>query len=137
METNTGLLLVATANGRFPIGHVLVSLQGRQPGAGLISHLLVLAGFRGQGVGSALMNEGHSVLHNAGLHVAEPMHRLVRRHVVQNYRGRVAVRDAVGDRHEVHRVTHELIGVPSLPEIVEAPDGKTKVGKFTVVNFAP
>ena len=71
METNTGLLLVATANGRFPIGHVLVSLQGRQPGAGSISHLLVLAGFRGQGVGSALMHAGHSVLHTAGLHVAE------------------------------------------------------------------
>ena len=41
VESGDSVLLVALANGRFPIGHVLVDLRG------ILSHLLVLAGFSG------------------------------------------------------------------------------------------
>lgn len=59
LESGRGLLLVASADGRFPIGHLLVSLATAQSDStGVISHLLVLGGFRGKGIGSALMNEG-------------------------------------------------------------------------------
>ena len=54
------VLLVAHANGRFPIGHALVDLRG------IISHVLVLGGFRDQGVGSALLEEAESLLRDVG-----------------------------------------------------------------------
>ena len=56
------VLLVALANGRFPIGHVLIDLSG------IVSHLLVLAGFRDQGLGTALMAEAEDAIraHGAG-----------------------------------------------------------------------
>lgn len=54
------LLLVALANGRFPIGHVLIDLSG------IVSHLLVLAGFRDQGLGTALMAEAESAIRERG-----------------------------------------------------------------------
>ena len=57
------MLLVAFANGRFPIGHVLVGLGGLR---GTISHLLVLAGFRDQGLGSALMAEAEDLIRGTG-----------------------------------------------------------------------
>lgn len=62
LESSDRLLLVALANGRFPIGHVLIDLSG------IVSHLLVLAGFRDQGLGTALMAEAESAIrgHGAG-----------------------------------------------------------------------
>jgi hypothetical protein len=45
------VVLVAVARARFPIGHALVDLHG------IISHLLVLAGFRDQGIGTAFVEE--------------------------------------------------------------------------------
>lgn len=54
------VLLVARANQRFPIGHVFVDRRG------IISHLVVLAGFRDQGLGSALLDEAESLLRDAG-----------------------------------------------------------------------
>src|SRR5206468_505615 len=52
----------ANANGRFPIGHLLVDLTG-----GVLSHLLVLGGFRDQGLGTALIVEGERVLRERGV----------------------------------------------------------------------
>jgi GNAT superfamily N-acetyltransferase len=60
LELEDRVLLVAHANGRFPIGHVLVDRRG------IISHLLVLAGFRGQGLGSALLDEAEALLRDTG-----------------------------------------------------------------------
>ena len=60
VESAEQVLLVAHANGRFPIGHVLVDVRG------IISHLLVLAGFRDQGLGTALMEEAEALLKPAG-----------------------------------------------------------------------
>ena len=62
LESSDRLLLVALANGRFPIGHVLIDLSG------IVSHLLVLAGFRDQGLGTALMAEAEDAIraHGAG-----------------------------------------------------------------------
>jgi ribosomal protein S18 acetylase RimI-like enzyme len=56
VESDDRVLLVAFANGRFPIAHVLVDKRG------IISHLLVLGGFRNQGLGTALMDEAESEL---------------------------------------------------------------------------
>ena len=66
VESGNAVLLVAGANGRFPIGHMLVETQ-----AGKLSHLLVLGGFRNQGLGSALMDEGERLLRDAGCDVAQ------------------------------------------------------------------
>jgi ribosomal protein S18 acetylase RimI-like enzyme len=55
------VLLVAVANGRFPIGHLLVDLHG------VLSHLLVLAGFRDQGLGTCLIAEGERLLRERGV----------------------------------------------------------------------
>ena len=64
LDSDDRVLLVALANGRFPIGHVLVDLTG------IVSHLLVLAGFRDQGLGTALMAEAeHAVAARGGGHV--------------------------------------------------------------------
>src|SRR5207244_12575373 len=60
LERDDRVLLVALANGRFPIGHALIDLSG------IISHLLVLGGFRDQGLGAALIDEGEKVLREAG-----------------------------------------------------------------------
>ncbi len=60
LDSEERVLLVANANGRFPIGHLLIDLRG------IISHLLVLAGFRGQGLGSALLDEAESLLGDVG-----------------------------------------------------------------------
>ena len=60
VESDDRVLLVAFANGRFPIGHVLVDRRG------IISHLLVLAGFRDQGLGSALLDEAEALLKDVG-----------------------------------------------------------------------
>lgn len=60
LESKDRLLLVALANGRFPIGHVLVDLSG------IVSHLLVLAGFRDQGLGTALMAEAEDAIRAHG-----------------------------------------------------------------------
>ena len=60
LHSRDQVLLVAHANGRFPIGHVLVDRRG------IISHLLVLAGFRDQGLGSALLDEAEGLLTNSG-----------------------------------------------------------------------
>jgi len=49
LESDDRLLLVALANRGFPIGHALVHLEGH------VSNVLVLGGFRDQGLGSALM----------------------------------------------------------------------------------
>jgi ribosomal protein S18 acetylase RimI-like enzyme len=62
LEREDRLLLVATANGGFPIGHVLVNLGG------VMSHLLVLNGFRGQGLGTGLITEAESLMVEAGCH---------------------------------------------------------------------
>ncbi|TMD17470.1 MAG: GNAT family N-acetyltransferase [Chloroflexi bacterium] len=61
LERDDRVLLVALANGRFPIGHALIDLSG------IISHLLVLGGFRDQGLGAALIDEGEKVLREAGV----------------------------------------------------------------------
>jgi ribosomal protein S18 acetylase RimI-like enzyme len=60
VESDDRVLLVAFANGRFPIAHVLVDKRG------IISHLLVLGGFRNQGLGTALMDEAESELKDLG-----------------------------------------------------------------------
>lgn len=60
LQRQDRVLLVAHANGRFPIGHVIVDL------AGMISHLLVLAGFRDQGLGTGLIEEAERLLRDAG-----------------------------------------------------------------------
>jgi ribosomal protein S18 acetylase RimI-like enzyme len=57
LDRDDRLFLVAHANGRFPIGHVMVDLGGA-----IISHLLVLGGFRDQGLGTALMAEAEKSL---------------------------------------------------------------------------
>lgn len=62
LETGEHVLLVALANGRFPIGHVLVNEK-----VGALSHLLVLGGFRDQGLGSALMDGAERLVRDAGL----------------------------------------------------------------------
>jgi ribosomal protein S18 acetylase RimI-like enzyme len=54
------VLLVALARGRFPIGHALIDLHG------IISHLIVLAGFRDQGIGTAFLAEAVSLIKQAG-----------------------------------------------------------------------
>ena len=54
------ILLVALARGRFPIGQALVDLYGT------ISHVLMLAGFRDQGLGTALVQESERLIHEAG-----------------------------------------------------------------------
>ena len=60
LESSDRLLLVAFASGRFPIGHVLIDLSG------IVSHLLVLAGFRDQGLGTALMAEAENAIRARG-----------------------------------------------------------------------
>ena len=60
LEASDRVVLVALARGRFPIGHALVDLHG------IISHLLVLAGFRDQGLGSALVDEAERLIKQAG-----------------------------------------------------------------------
>lgn len=60
LESRDRLLLVALANGRFPIGHVLIDLSG------IVSHLMVLAGFRDQGLGTALMAQAESAIRERG-----------------------------------------------------------------------
>jgi ribosomal protein S18 acetylase RimI-like enzyme len=60
IEDDDRILLVALARGRFPIGHAHVDLNGT------ISHLLVLAGFRGQGLGTALIEESERLIQQAG-----------------------------------------------------------------------
>ncbi len=60
IEASDRVLLVALARGRFPIGHALVDLHG------IISHLLVLAGFRDQGLGTALVEESERLIKEAG-----------------------------------------------------------------------
>ena len=61
LEREDRILLIAHANGRFPIGHVLVDLDGS-----VLSHLLVLAGFRDQGLGTALIEEAERRLRSRG-----------------------------------------------------------------------
>lgn len=61
------LLLIATANDRFPIGHLLVDLTG------VLSHLLVLGGFRDQGLGTLLIAEGERLLRARGVRRATLM----------------------------------------------------------------
>lgn len=61
LERDEHILLVAFANGRFPIGHLLVDLHG------VLSHLLVLAGFRDQGLGTLLMAAGERILRERGV----------------------------------------------------------------------
>jgi ribosomal protein S18 acetylase RimI-like enzyme len=56
LEGDDRVLLVAFANGRFPIAHLLVDLTG------LLSHLLVLGGFRNQGLGTTLIAEAERLL---------------------------------------------------------------------------
>jgi ribosomal protein S18 acetylase RimI-like enzyme len=60
LERDDRVVLIALANGRFPIGHVVVDLNG------IISHLLVLAGFRDQGLGTGLMDEAERRLRERG-----------------------------------------------------------------------
>jgi ribosomal protein S18 acetylase RimI-like enzyme len=61
LEVSDRILLVALAQGRFPIGHALVDLHG------IISHLLVLAGFRDQGIGTAFVEEAERLIKEAGV----------------------------------------------------------------------
>lgn len=61
IDSDDRVLLIAHANGRFPIGHVLVDYHG------ILSHLLVLGGFREQGLGTALMDEAEGLLREKGL----------------------------------------------------------------------
>ena len=64
LDSDDRVLLIAVANGRYPIGHVLVDLTG------IVSHLMVLAGFRDQGLGTALMSEAErAVAARGGGHV--------------------------------------------------------------------
>ncbi len=60
LEASDRVVLVALARGRFPIGHALVDLHG------IISHLLVLAGFRDQGLGTAFVEEAERLIKEAG-----------------------------------------------------------------------
>jgi ribosomal protein S18 acetylase RimI-like enzyme len=60
VESQDKVLLVAVANGRFPIGHALVDLRG------IISNLLVLGGFRDQGLGSVLIAQAEELMRGAG-----------------------------------------------------------------------
>lgn len=61
VESVDRVLLVALANGRFPIGHAMVDLRG------ILSHLLVLGGFRDQGLGSALIAQAEQLMRGAGV----------------------------------------------------------------------
>jgi ribosomal protein S18 acetylase RimI-like enzyme len=71
IESGRGILLVASAGGRFPIGHALIDLKTRRSESiGVLSHLQVLGGFRDQGLGTALMEEGERRMHDAGLTTA-------------------------------------------------------------------
>jgi ribosomal protein S18 acetylase RimI-like enzyme len=56
LDREDRILLVAFANDRFPIAHLLVDLSG------ILSHLLVLAGFRDQGLGTGLIAEAERLL---------------------------------------------------------------------------
>lgn len=60
IEADDRILLLALARGRFPIGHALVDMRGT------ISHVLVLAGFRDQGLGTALVEVSERLIHEAG-----------------------------------------------------------------------
>jgi ribosomal protein S18 acetylase RimI-like enzyme len=60
LDVSDRVVLVALAGGRFPIGHAMVDLHG------IISHLLVLAGFRDQGLGTALLEEAQRLMKEAG-----------------------------------------------------------------------
>ncbi|HKW06362.1 MAG TPA: GNAT family N-acetyltransferase [Candidatus Dormibacteraeota bacterium] len=59
-------VLVGRANDRFPIAQMLVTFTSADKEVGVLSHLVVLGGFRGQGIGSALLEEGHRLLKEAG-----------------------------------------------------------------------
>jgi len=61
VEGDDRLLLIALANGGFPIGHALVDLKG------LVSNVLVLRGFRDQGLGKALMESAEKLLRDRGV----------------------------------------------------------------------
>jgi len=61
LERDDRVLLVALANGRFPIGHLLIDLGG------VLSNLLVLGGFRDQGLGTSLIAEGERLLRERGV----------------------------------------------------------------------
>ena len=89
VESGRGVLLVASANGRFPIGHMLVDLRSREAdGIAVLSHLQVLGGFRDQGIGGGLVDEGEGIARQAGLDKAQlavekvntPAKRLYERH---------------------------------------------------------
>jgi ribosomal protein S18 acetylase RimI-like enzyme len=60
LERKDRILLVALANGRFPIGHLLIDTSG------ILSHLLVLGGFRDQGLGTGLLTEAERLLRERG-----------------------------------------------------------------------
>ena len=62
LEDGEHVVLVASANGRFPIGQMLVAFRSEAPGIGVLSHLVVLGGFRDQGLGTALLEEGERLL---------------------------------------------------------------------------
>ena len=66
LKAGDHVVLIATANGRFPIGHMLVRIPGDSDTAGVLSHLMVLAGFRSQGLGTAFLEEGERLLREAG-----------------------------------------------------------------------
>jgi ribosomal protein S18 acetylase RimI-like enzyme len=61
LEMPDRVVLVAVARGRFPIGHAVVDLHG------IISHLLVLAGFRDQGIGTAFVEEAERLIKEAAV----------------------------------------------------------------------
>src|SRR5206468_3721578 len=61
LEASDRVVLVALVRGGFPIGHALVDLRG------IISHLLVLAGFRDQGLGTALVDEAERLIREAAV----------------------------------------------------------------------
>ena len=61
LEASDRVVLIALARGRFPIGHALVDLHG------IVSHLLVLAGFRDQGLGTAFIEEAERLIKEAGV----------------------------------------------------------------------
>jgi ribosomal protein S18 acetylase RimI-like enzyme len=67
LERGDRALLVAVANGGFPIGHLLVDLSG------ILSHLVVLRGFRDQGLGTGLVAEGEALLRERKIEVASLM----------------------------------------------------------------
>lgn len=66
LKAGDHVVLIAAANGQFPIGHMLVRIPGDPDAAGVLSHLMVLAGFRGQGLGTAFLEEGERLLREAG-----------------------------------------------------------------------